>query len=305
MAESDPTPLRWIKNNWMPLRDRLIRPGLRRRFGDRDKLCFYFLSTGRVGTRFFSRALGTATNATVYHQPGPDLRHTLVREAVSLYRRNPDAFRAMRLSDHARLETKILKQLADPRPVYGDTLNHMFPFGCMLHGYLGAERLRLVHLVRDPVTCGRSILKSERDDDPKLPGRFADLRPPTFLEGDTAAEKTTTIWNGVNGMIADQFDWIDDSRVCKRVRLEDTSVELVHELFAFLGLEGFERGWIEDLLGDTSSAVRHSHVSQPANQRREPSKAELELIAARCRPLAERFGYEAPVVNGGPSSSSP
>jgi len=272
------------------LKARVSRMFLRSRTYPERKLNFYFLSTGRVGTRFFSRALDTATNARVLHQPGPQLKETVVRDVVSTYVNNPARFAGLSVHDYPRLEEKILKQMTLPFDVYGDTLNHMFPFGLMLYKYFGPERLRLIHLIRHPVTCGRSTLMVERDDVPDG-GRFEELRPPEFLVGNTSAEKTASIWNGVNGMIRKQFELIDDSRVCKVIRLEDVSLDMVEDLFQFLGLEGFDEEKISGLMGNKSHSVRHSHVDLLSSEKKDATVDELRTIHRLCTPLAEQYGY--------------
>jgi len=175
------------------------------------------------------------------------------------------------------------------KPVYGDTLNHMFPYGYMLYNYFGSGRVRLIHLVRDPVTCCRSIIKSERAGQ-NVPDRFHELRPDEFIQGKTDAEKAAGIWNGVNGMVQTQFNMINDPQACKTVRLEDVSVELVNELFDFIGLQGFDRARVEDLLGDSSHDVRHSHIERNP-ERVDASDAELREVERLCYPLAWDLGY--------------
>lgn len=270
------------------LKARTHIPVLRRRTHDGRILNFYVLSTGRTGTRFLSRVLGTATNAAVHHQPSPQLKDTVVREVVGTWAASREAFWDLRVEDFPLLEEKILGQLAIPAPIYGDTLNHMFPFGHMLYRYLGRERIRLIHLVRHPVPCCRSILVAEKDFGEG--GRFGELRPPEFLEGETAAEKAAGVWNGVNEMAARQLERIDDPGVCRTVRIEDVDVELARELFDFLGLEGFDRDELAPLMRDDSREVRHSHVEHHADRRVE--REELETVARLCRSRAEGFGYD-------------
>lgn len=271
-------------------RKAMVFPGLRRRAFPGREINFYFLSTGRVGTRFFSKVLGTATNATVLHQPSPSLKETVVRDVVRTFHLDPDAFWRLRIEDFLALEEKVLRQMTYGTAVYGDTLNHMFPFGHMLYRHFGRDRVRLVHLIRNPVDCGRSTLKAERDDTGR--GRFTELRPPEFLTGASPAEKAAGIWNGVNGMIREQFERIDDPSACRVIRLEDISLKLVEELFDFLHLDGFDAKRIETLMNDRSHDVRHSHLS--VNRARpDATPEELELIERLCAPLAANYGYSA------------
>jgi len=251
------------------------------------KLNFYFLSTGRCGTRFFSQVLRTATNAYVRHQPGPQLRK-VGWNIVSIYVQNKDKFKALTVDDYPLLKEKLFRQLTVPFEIYGDTLNHMYPFGYMLYKYLGPKRLRLVHLIRNPVDCGQSILKSERDDTGH--GRFHKLRAPKFITGENPAEKTANVWNNINRMIQYQFELIDNPSVCKTFRLEDVSVESIQELFDFLDLEGFDMEKVSVLMEDTSHNVRHSHIDRNP-ERMNATEEELTTISRMCAPLASEFGY--------------
>lgn len=277
----------------MTIKARLSLCYLKRRTYAGRRMNFYFLSTGRVGTRFFAKVLGTAPNAYVRHQPSPQLKHSVVREVVSCFVNDPRRYESLSLADFPRLEEKIMRQLSFPFEVYGDTLNHMFPFGLMLYKYFGPEKLRLIHLIRHPVGCGRSILKSERDDDGQ--GRFEELRPPEFLTGKTPAEKAADIWNGVNGMIRTQFEIINNPSVCRVFRLEDVSRDSIKDLFDFLCLKGWEENRIAALMADRSHDVRHSHIRYPGNTKIDATKEELASISKRCAPLARLFGYEQTV----------
>ena len=262
---------------------------LRRKKFPGRKLNFYFLSTGRVGTRFFARVLDTAKNARVFHQPGPQLKKTAVQDVVSTYMRDIENFKKLTVSDFPQLEEKILRQLAIPVPVYGDTLNHMFPFGYMLYKYFGPKRVRLVHLIRHPVPCGRSTIVAEKDWGSGE--RFTELRPKEYIKANTPAEKAANIWIEVNSMIRKQFALIDDPSVCKVFRLEDVTIDSIRDLFEFLRLEGFDEKKIKPLMGDTSHNVRHSHVK--FHDEREVTKEELDIVSRLCAPLAKKYGYDS------------
>jgi hypothetical protein len=249
------------------------------------KLNFYFLSTGRCGTRFFSKVLETATNAVVFHQPQPYLADTM-RAVVQQYIKNREQFARLQVKDFPQLKEKLELQATYPKAVYGDTLNSMFPFGHLLYQHFGAEKLRLIHLLRNPVDCGRSILKVERE------GGGTNFRPRSklFLEGTTSAERTGHLWNNINNMIKHQFDLINDPSVCETIRLEDVSLGLIRDLFAFLQLEGFDAKRIEALMQDKSPEVRHSHVAVRTDVP-DASAEELETIRRITAATAFQFGY--------------
>lgn len=245
---------------------------------------FYFLSTGRCGTRFFSQVLDTASNAVVFHQPKP----RMVKEGfnvISKYVKDKELFKSLDVSNYSALEKKLhIRSKYSNKEVYGETLSHMFPFGYMLYKQLDSK-VRLVHLIRDPVTCGRSILKAERG------GKLKILRSPNFIKGKTITRKIANLWNNINGMVKYQFELINRPDICKVFRLEDISLETIQELFEFLELKGFSEKRISELMNDTSTEVRHSHIKRNIKQP-DATKEELKLIFKLCSPLAKEYGYE-------------
>lgn len=250
------------------------------------ELNFYFMSTGRCGTRFFAQVLNTATNAMVLHQPHPYLRSERF-DAATRYMTHKDDFKQLEVTDYPVLLEKILWQATLPSPIYGDTLNSSFAFGYMLYKYFGSQKLRLVHLVRNPVDCCRSILKVERDEGGQ---GFGWSRPGAFTQGNNSAEKVANVWINTNEMIRYQFELIHDPTICKIVRLEDVNLDLIRELFDFLHLKGFDPSKVEPLLTDTSREVRHSHL-QENPQTPDATPEELDIVAHLTAPLAAVYNY--------------
>ncbi len=62
------------------------------------KLNFYFLSTGRCGTRFYARLLDLANNAIVFHEPTPHLMKE-AHAASDLYKQDFAAFARLNIKD--------------------------------------------------------------------------------------------------------------------------------------------------------------------------------------------------------------
>ncbi len=246
---------------------------------------FYFLSTGRCGTRFFARVLDTATNAVVLHEPSPHLQNDM-SELAPLYIINKCDFQRATVKDYSSLKLKILLHQTIRSQIYGETFHKLFPFGHILYKYLGPSKLRLVHLIRDPVTCCRSYLKVERDNG----GIGRTHLPSALIEGRNAAEQVANLWNNINEMIQYEFKIIDNPTICKTVRLEDTDLDSIRELFEFLQLDGFNEREIARLMNDTSQDVRHSHIRKSI--RRDATYDELETVARICAPLAAEFGYQ-------------
>jgi hypothetical protein len=241
-----------------------------------DPINFYFLSTGYCGTRFYHHALGPATNAEVWHQPGHEEIVDIVNLMEERFEKDPASFLSTKITEFPSLMRRIDKRLALPW-VYGDTLNWMRALGYMLYKYIGPERMRLVQLVRHPVATCRS--------------KLADLaRPSDEPRSDLAlAEELARGWVRQYSSIQYQFQAINDPAVCRTVRLEDVSLEQIRSLYDFLGLEGFSEPAITTLLTTTTKDIRHSH--REASQA-SASKEELRAVWRLCEPLALQYGYK-------------
>jgi hypothetical protein len=238
-------------------------------------LNFYFLSSGFCGTRFHHHVLRLATNAEVWHQPG----HEEISEITDLleqrFEQDPNRFLRTEIAEFPHLKRRIDKRLALPW-IYGDTLNWMRGLGYMLYNYIGPERLRLVELVRHPMATCRSMMAYSR------------ATSATNSSDVALAEEMARRWVRQYSLIHYQFAAIDDPQICKRIRLEDSGIEQLRELYDFLNLEGFDEAAVSVLLGSRSREVRHSHLNEspvPA------SKEELQAIWRVCGPLAEQYGY--------------
>ncbi|MCO5211926.1 MAG: sulfotransferase [Caldilinea sp.] len=236
---------------------------------------FYFLSSGFCGTRFYHHALRLARNAEVWHQPG----HEEISEVTDLmeqrFAAGREGFLRTELAEFPGVRRRMDKRLALPW-IYGDTLNWMRGLGLMLYRYAGAERLRLVALVRHPVATVRSMLAHFRTD---APVAFSDV---------ALAEELARRWVRQYAMIAYQFETIDNPAVCTMIRLEDVSLAQMRDLYHFLGLEGFDAAAIGALLENRHKEVRHSHLDESAIV---ASQEELRAAWRICAPLAAVYGY--------------
>lgn len=250
---------------------------------------FYFLSTGYCGTRFHHHVLRLATNAEVWHQPGHEDIAEIVDLLESRFEVDPDSLLRAHIDDFPRLKRRIDKRLALPW-IYGDTLNWMRALGYMLYRYVGAERLRLVELVRHPMAACRSMLAAHRGT-------------PSPETSDIAlAEEMASRWVRQYSLIRHQLQAIDDPSVCRTIRLEDNSLEQLSDLYGFLGLDGFDPAGVADLMENTATEVRHSHLGDaeiPA------SREELQAVWSVCAPLAAEYGYTEDVELCGRAPSRP
>ena len=236
---------------------------------------FYFLSSGFCGTRFYHHALRLARNAEVWHQPG----HEEISEVTELmeqrFAADQGSFLRTELAEFPGVRRRIDKRLALPW-IYGDTLNWMRGLGLMLYRYAGAERLRLVALVRHPMATVRSMLAHFRTD---APAPFSDV---------ALAEELARRWVRQYAMIAYQFETIDNPAVCMTIRLEDVSLAQIRSLYHFIGLDGFDAAAIGALLENRRKEVRHSHLDESPVM---ASQEELRAAWRICAPLAAAYGY--------------
>lgn len=218
-------------------------------------------------------ALRLARNAEVWHQPG----HEEISEVTDLmeqrFAAGREGFLRTELAEFPGVRRRMDKRLALPW-IYGDTLNWMRGLGLMLYRYAGAERLRLVALVRHPVATVRSMLAHFRTD---APVAFSDV---------ALAEELARRWVRQYAMIAYQFETIDNPAVCTMIRLEDVSLAQMRDLYHFLGLEGFDAAAIGALLENRHKEVRHSHLDEstvPASQEELRGLAHLRTAGRRVR----------------------
>ncbi len=252
------------------------------------KINFYFLSTGRCGSRLLARVFDLADNAIVFHEPTPHLLKEAF-EVSNLYKNQYSLFLNLNIAQFPKLLKKVEESLSFKFEIYGDTLNTMYPFGLMLYHYLGPERLRLVHLIRNPVDCCSSILGMER----KWQGvGFSKSRAGSLAYGYTDAEKAANTWIHTNQMIKDQFSEINNDFVCRTFRIEDCTTDSILSFCDFLQLKGINRGQIEKLLSDTTYDIRHSHQAR-LNQAMENALLEGEgnFIYDKTKKAAKAFGY--------------
>lgn len=252
-------------------------------------LNFYSLSSGRCGTKFLYRVLSLATNATVFHSPTPHLRYE-VQKLVQIYKNDFEKFRRLNTSSFRRVQLMLRHQSTYTSEVYGNTMFTSYALGLLLYKHFGNERIRLLHLIRNPIDCCSSILRAEREDG-GVGFRF--LRGAEFIEGKSDAEKAASIWINTNQMISDIFREINNPQICQVVRIEDVDLEKIKELYKFLHLKGFDEARILPLMSDASEDVRHSHQGRLDQEgAKRITNEEIEIIKNKTRDFAKRFGYQ-------------
>lgn len=270
----------------------LYRLGMLRPYPERE-MDMYCLSTGRCGTHFLAHLVGASGQVDAIHDAGIHLptAHAAAQEALaggSVHvgkdlRRYP--YIAARLQ---YLGMRRSRRVAE----FG---HHMYPFAAALANhyerYFPNRELRLVHLVRHPTACCRSMLRVERYEGG---GEGFRRRAPGLVEGTSSAEDAARVWCRTNRIISDSFARITDPRKTLVLRIEDIG-ERWKELCQFLGLDLSAVSWgsIQELLGNESTAERHSHLQRegPGVSEYDADSAELEIVERMTRRERRRFDY--------------
>ena len=241
---------------------------------------FFVVSTGRCGTKFLAHLLDLAPDAHVVHEPEPGLefvnsygycmyfhdRNRFFGHGV-LDVRPPcrKGYYGIDVEDITPLKKHLDNYLTVDSDVYGGCHNSLAPFAYAAHQYFLRQGIccKIVHLVRDPFMCCRSLLRMEG---PNGYGRYRvgfNLRSSClYAESDTPEEQVVSIWRNINDVIAAQTHAIEQESpgASTLVRLEDLgNTPLLEDLYSFLGLQYPDEESIAAALTDESYSVRHSH----------------------------------------------
>jgi len=254
------------------------------------KLDCFFLSMGRSGTHFIDNVVRLSSNAHSIHESGIILDE--VFSVVDLWERDPEAFWSLKLESVSSPYTKIRRFGGIQCEVFTEMSNSIYPFAYMLHDYynirqLAGRKLKLVHLIRDPVKTCCSNIKVERYGS----GEGFRRRPPSFLTGKSSAYDAARVWNKVNTLSREIVEKIDNTNIARVFRIEDLNAEKYLPLFEFLELEGYSKDKIVELLDSGLSSVRRSHVARSELSTEFASDAEIEVIRAETKQLGRYYGY--------------
>lgn len=267
--------LPWYRR-WFPVKDYTER-----------KLDVYWLSTGRCGTHFLYNLLSQASNIHAIHDRGIAKRE--VDRAARIWREDPQRFWSLRLEEFPAMLYKLRENSKFPVEVFTELIHITFPFGYMMYdyyhrAYAGRRRLKLIHLVREPIACCRSSLKVERVKD-------YSRQPTAIIEGESATEKAASMWILTNRLCKGIVDRIDNPQVAIQLRIEDLDVDKALELCEFMELQGINRTTITSVLENRSQAARFSHVRRWEGRTPPVTDKELEIVSELTRADASIYGY--------------
>ena len=249
----------------------------------------WWLSTGRCGTHFIRHCCKAARGVEIGKFVG--LSNKLWNDVVDIYLTDPERFWNLKLEDYPVVKAKVNARNNHPSRVFTEIVHALYPFAAMIHDYSRRTGRpdKLVHLIRNPVDCCRSMLKAERMDGPR---GFSRRARGYFEPGDDPVVRAAKTWIGVNSMCADMSQHLDDPENVLFIRIEDLNAVTAVDLLEKLGLTDIDRERLGEVFGTEFTNLRHSHVARTDLKTADSSTAELDTIRDLTRETAARFGYE-------------
>ncbi len=238
-------------------------------YTNRVNKVFFVLSTGRCGTRYMANLLNLAGNATVLHEPEPGCE-TINPIACAFFFSDIKRFNLMRVHNFDLLyrHTNIYKQI--DTEVFGDCYNSIYPFAIPLYYFFKEKGIqaKFIHLVRNPIDCCSSILRSEGPNGVGIRKNYG-LRAKVFVNSIDPSINAVNIWIKINQIISYSLQKIEKmAHGCTRmIRIEDMNdYDNIIKLYKFLSLNIPDKADIHRIMTDKSDAVRHSHQKRLDNQ---------------------------------------
>jgi len=230
---------------------------------------FFVLSTGRCGTRYMANLLNLAGNATVLHEPEPGCE-SINPIACNFFFSDIQRFNLMRVHDFDLLyrHASIYKQI--DTEVFGDCYNSIYPFAIPLYSFFKEKGIqaKFIHLIRNPLECCMSILRSEGPNGIGIRKDFG-LRAKQLITATDPAVNAVNVWVKINQIISYTLQKIENmapNSTCM-IKIEDMNdYDRVTKLYQFLDLNIPDRADIQRIMTDESDTVKHSHQKRLDNQ---------------------------------------
>lgn len=205
--------------------------------------CFFITGTGRCGTMLLARLLNRAANGICEHNAV--FRHDSMVEFHA--RETPAAYEHdIRNALMLRLERERIVGL-----IYGIASGYCHFALPRLFDRLG-DAARYVLILRKPEEFARSAL-ARGFFDPEHPNYCEQIQPHPAeaiahrWQDATPLEKCLWYWALVNGKALANMEMLP-SHLCRVIRMEDFSVEILCDLARFLGLTGITKAMVTETL---------------------------------------------------------
>jgi hypothetical protein len=246
----------------------------------------FILSTGRTGTQFFEDYFNQSSHKVVCrHEPWPSRRFKFLSNLYLQQKVSPGLVGKI----YQRSRKKLFRNLGGRS--YIESSN--FIFGCMPSLKEVYEEVRIIHLVRHPVSyasshLGKGFWKGHK--------RFFAKHVPYWLENLDVEDRSDPIqllaarWNYVNrqiGSYADNYPYLRISFEELFSREPGAASASLNRIREFCGLSPLDRAENEKWLQHPINVSRHKDALQPA---------EVEFILASCSDLMKEYRYSKQVL---------
>lgn len=255
---------------------------------------FFVLSAGRCGTMTLAHMLDTATNARVFHHPQPDP----IRECLQAWWGKIEKSEAF-----WRFRRPFLTQAWKMGLVHGETDLLMTPFSEAIAREI--PEAKFIALIRDPRDFVRSGMR--RNYYRGHPWDVGRLRPAVGDEDSpvwdrmSPFEKVCWLWARTYREIGAMAERIGAERV-RILRMEDLvrRPETVKDVFAFLGLNGYDEVTIRKIRSQKFNAQTQGEFPKP----KQWTDEDHETLWRICGPVAEQYGYSRIYASASRKASS-
>lgn len=250
---------------------------------------FLLTGTGRCGTMLLAKLLSEADDAVCQHEAC--FRH---QSMVDFCVRGD--LRGYQTDIQAQLMPKIAAEKKAGR-IYGVSSGHAYFALDQLYEQFGS-RARFVLVVREPSEFVRSAL-ARGFFDPTHPNRLEQTPPPPddpiaprWAQA-SPLEKCLWYWRLVNGHVLSVFGHLPQ-QVCRAVRMEDLSTEVVMNLRDFMGIRGLPQGLISQGLSRRVNISPRGGANEHVNPYSQPitlptldqwTPEQIELLRRYTEPL--------------------
>lgn len=228
----------------------------------------FIISASRSSSTAMIKMLGTASNAKAYSEPEPKL--CLEQRLVYQYGKQ-----AVDIDQIIKRKRSLIEEAVNKKYIYVDKNPNYILFFPYFQKNFNAKLVVLVRDGRDVVrSCmdwvnvmGKELYKTHEDNANYIykspcdnPWDYSFFRPkqenkyfPLWKDLDDF-EKFSWYWNEANKLIVDNLKQIN-KRMYKIINVNDLDVTMMHNIFDFAGLEGFDEILISEMLSSKINSV--------------------------------------------------
>ncbi len=257
----------------------------------KDYAPVFFLSTGRTGTKFFTRLLNKSKKVKAFHNPAPEM----IEQGKVIYEYYYE--NGLNVNNHiishifSAGREDILHKTYLHNKIYIETNNRITFLAPAIKYYI--PNARFIHLYRHPGEFIRSGMRrkwyTKAGGEHEL-GRIVPTSGNPFFhrwQSFTNVEKIAWLWMETNTFI-DRFLSLSDEKRFMRFNFNSLTVSNIKKLFGFIGLNDISQQYIEknikipvNIQTANSFPIYNNWASEMKDR-----------VKAICGDLAQKYGYE-------------